>query len=590
MFTDYVDCEITIHDRKGDSYPLTFYSKGSGDAEGLLRLPFDDPIYQELAENLKNLQVNEAMLAQLGQVLFGALFQDKIKERYTFSQGTLQAGQGLRLVLNIGADEQEVGALPWEFLYDPDQAGPMALLDMPIVRYLPQPQRMPTLKTDLPLKVLLTGAQTPAPLNAIPAGARDQTPENITRELAEVHAALVGMGDHVRIEAEEHITTSKLQKLLRQGFHIWHFVGHGSVNADGTAGRLQFEDGNGGLKAVSAQELGILLNRSSVRLVMLNSCQSGQLALDPFRSMAPALIRAQIPAVVAMQFSVPQHSARAFAVEFYRALAEGFPIDACVTEGRKAVMNAAGLERADWGIPVVYTRAQDGRLFDLPPLTPGVPKPLQAHETIDNGNRLGIENSLEQSAGQIGRTGDSANERMKDMDILVAYKQLPLTEQRPRLRQFLLAHFDEDEINDLCFDLRINVQDLGAEGRKNKVRALIEYCERHSRIDDLVTASSRLHPDEDWVGLSQQPSPASVSQPVRQTGNTAERQAIQDELDMKTRYLYDLKLKAAMQGINTPPDVNIQIENLEGKRDRHDTIIREGEIDKLKRRLKELGG
>ena len=40
-----------------------------------------------------------------------------------------------------------------------------------------------------------------------------------------------------------------------------------------------------------------------------------------------------------------------------------------MTEGRKAVMNATGLGRADWGIPVVYTRAHDGRLFELPAVT-----------------------------------------------------------------------------------------------------------------------------------------------------------------------------------------------------------------------------
>jgi hypothetical protein len=67
-----------------------------------------------------------------------------------------------------------------------------------------------------------------------------------------------------------------------------------------------------------------------------------------------------------MQFTVPDTAARAFAGEFYRALAEGFPIDACVTEGRKAVMGEVGLGRPDWGIPVVYTRAADGKLFDLP--------------------------------------------------------------------------------------------------------------------------------------------------------------------------------------------------------------------------------
>ena len=103
-----------------------------------------------------------------------------------------------------------------------------------------------------------------------------------------------------------------------------------------------------------------------MRLIVLDACKGAKLATDPFRSTAPALIRAQIPAVVAMQFTVPEEATRAFATEFYRALAQGFPIDACVTEGRKAVMNATGLGRADWGIPVVYTRAHDGRLFELP--------------------------------------------------------------------------------------------------------------------------------------------------------------------------------------------------------------------------------
>ena len=98
--------------------------------------------------------------------------------------------------------------------------------------------------------------------------------------------------------------------------------------------------------------------------VILDACSSGQIATDPFRSIAPALIRAQTPAVIAMQFQVPEETTVAFSTEFYRALTEGQPIDACVTEGRRAVMNVSGLGRADWGIPVVYTRAQDGRLFE----------------------------------------------------------------------------------------------------------------------------------------------------------------------------------------------------------------------------------
>lgn len=369
MRTQYADCEIRIGPRSGDSYPISINAPG-GDGAGELRLPTDDPDYQELAARLKNLVTTEEVLITLGQRLFSALFQGQIKERYIASlSSAAQAGQRLRIVLNISANEREVAELPWEFLHDPDQ-GALALLNTPIVRYLPQPSPIPALKADLPLRVLITGAQTRAPINALAPAARDQTAENIERELREIEGALRGMGSQVQIVVEPHLTAAKLQRLLRSGFQVWHFVGHGSVNAQGTAGRLQFEDDAGETHGVSAEQLKVMLSGSEVRLVVLDSCQSGQLALDPFRSVAPALVRAGVPAVVAMQFSVPQHSARAFAGEFYRALAEGLPIDACVTEGRRAVTLSTGLDRADWGIPVVYTRAPDGRLFDLPARPP----------------------------------------------------------------------------------------------------------------------------------------------------------------------------------------------------------------------------
>src|SRR4030095_14191837 len=102
--------------------------------------------------------------------------------------------RGRRLRLNIDPREAALMALPWEFLYDPDQ-GPLALLDAPIVRYLPQPSAMPTLGAPLPLKVLVTGAFTPPE----PA---------VERELAEVQQALASLTNsgHITIQVEEHLT------------------------------------------------------------------------------------------------------------------------------------------------------------------------------------------------------------------------------------------------------------------------------------------------------------------------------------------------------------------------------------------------
>jgi hypothetical protein len=379
----YRDFEIQISSAGAERYML-FVSGPGGDARATIMLPTDTPIYQALADRLARFDTDEASLFDLGQILFQTIFQGPIKDVYTRSQSALGADEGMRLRLNIDIEQEPAAAaLPWEFLCDPDQ-GPLAMLDAPIVRYLPQQAMIPRMASPLPLKILLTGAETPPPAA-------------IERELRDVEAALTALGEHVQITVEPHLTTAKLRALLRLGFHVWHFIGHGDVSRDGSSSVLRFEDATGDTADVSARELGILLQRSGLRLVVLNACNSGRLMVDPFRSLAPALIRAQIAAVVAMQFTVPQEAASAFAGEFYRTLSAGLPIDMCVTEGRKAVMDVAGLRRPDWGIPVVYTRAPDGKLFELPAALPVIPQVVPPAPAVPT--TVPIESNYGQSVG-----------------------------------------------------------------------------------------------------------------------------------------------------------------------------------------------
>jgi CHAT domain-containing protein len=380
MFKDYALFDIRIRNAGSEQYAIDFRSVLGGDETDSFIPPTSNPAYQQLAEQLQRFEIDEDGLVELGQLLFQSLFTGKLKEVYTRSQGRLKDNQGLRLRFDIDPALVEIARLPWEFLYDPDQ-GPLAMLDAPIVRYLSQQAAPPTLQAALPLKVLVTGAVTP--------------PEpDVNRELTEVRAALADLEQkgQVTIQIEEHLTRTKLQRLVRSGFHIWHFIGHGALSRDGSSGTLLFEDASGAADAVSARELGIFLNRSGLQLIVLDACGSAQLMTDPYRSIAPALIRAQVPAVVAMQFKVPQEATRAFAGEFYRTLAEGFPLDACVTEGRKAVLGMSGLRNPDWGIPVVYTRAPDGRLFDLQAMAaPEMPPPSHSNGiniTIGSGQQL----------------------------------------------------------------------------------------------------------------------------------------------------------------------------------------------------------
>ncbi len=355
MLSDYLTIEISVGARTPQGYPVTIRGPG-GDDRGVLVLPSGDPAYDALAVRLAQLSTGAAEMATLGQILFHALFQGALKDAYVRSQGALSAGQGLRLRLDIDPREAEVAALPWEFINDPDR-GPLALREAPIVRYLPQRSAPPRLKVEPPLRVLLSAAHAPPP-----------APVEI--ELEAVRSALSNLGSLVELTVEPHLTSTKLQDLLRQGFHIWHFVGHGGKNADGV-GFLLLEDELGDPMPLTAPVLGMMLAGSTVRLAVINACGGATQAADPQRGVAPALVAAGVPAVVAMQFAVAAESARVFATELYQALGEGFPLDACVTEGRKAVLGAVGGDQPDWGTPVVYSRAADAMLFDLPP----APKP-----------------------------------------------------------------------------------------------------------------------------------------------------------------------------------------------------------------------
>ncbi len=107
-----------------------------------------------------------------------------------------------------------------------------------------------------------------------------------------------------------------------------------------------------------------LAEESTVRLVVLNSCQSARRPdADVFAGISSAIVTRGIPAVVAMQFAISDGAATAFADEFYRALAELLPLDAAVSEARRAIANR--IRNNEWATPVLYLRADSGVLFRI---------------------------------------------------------------------------------------------------------------------------------------------------------------------------------------------------------------------------------
>jgi CHAT domain-containing protein len=82
-----------------------------------------------------------------------------------------------------------------------------------------------------------------------------------------------------------------------------------------------------------------------------------------YLGVAPSLVDAGVPAVVAMQFSLTDAGGRAFAQDLYQMLARHKPVEEAVDQARVAVMLEMGMGSRDWAAPVLFLRGDAGVLF-----------------------------------------------------------------------------------------------------------------------------------------------------------------------------------------------------------------------------------
>ena len=297
-----------------------------------------------------------APLKDFGGKLYTAVFQDELRDRLLSSLSLTRApGAGLRLRLRL-VDAPELAELPWEFLYDPRLDRFLAQSRRtPLVRYLDLPDAPHPLAVDGPLRLLVMISSP----TGYPALDVDQEWRLLSQALAEQQEE-----GRVIVERVAANMGTLRRRLRREEFHMFHFVGHGLYRPDWGDGVLVMEDRNGLPHEVTGDELGRLLNEyNQTRLAVLNACEGARSsAHDPFAGVAQRLIQQGLPAVVAMQFAITDDAAIIFAEELYAAVADGYPLEAALAEARGAISDEAPTE---WGTPVLYSRAPDGRLFDL---------------------------------------------------------------------------------------------------------------------------------------------------------------------------------------------------------------------------------
>jgi hypothetical protein len=292
----------------------------------------------------------------LGGRLYSAVFAGELGQCLRSSlDAAKRQKKGLRIRLNL-TETPELADLPWEFLYDTLHGRFVGLsTETPLVRYLAVPMPAEPLVVALPLRVLVV-ISSPEGYPVLDA----------SQEWSRINEALgdLARAGRITLGRMEEATTSALQQKLRQGdYHILHFIGHGGFDPATQEGVLLFEDDAGRAAHVRGEELGTLLrDHAPMRLVVLNACEGARSSrADPFSGVAQRLVRQGIPSVVAMQFEITDRAAIAFAHEFYRATSDGYPVEAAVAEGRKALASSG--PELEWGIPVLHLRAPDGHIF-----------------------------------------------------------------------------------------------------------------------------------------------------------------------------------------------------------------------------------
>lgn len=304
----------------------------------------------------------ERSLGQWGRALYQAIFdhgdhRDLIRD--------LLRGDPPRL-LTIASTNGDILRLPWELMAD--ERGALTRRDVTIRRQLETVRQTLAYTVGAPLRLLLVVSR--------PDNAGFIDPRHSTRAM--LHA-LTSLGDNVTVEFCRPPTLARLEEMLAESngaYDIVHFDGHGNYDRLLGLGMLLFEkaqqlgQAHVAMDPVRADDLGNLLARYRIPLVILEACRSSEVDDVAFRSVAPRLIEAGVGSVIAMSYAVHVEAAKILIARFYRELARGRSIGQAMESGRGALMaqrdrwlqygpQGQSVQLQDWFLPQLYQRGSD---------------------------------------------------------------------------------------------------------------------------------------------------------------------------------------------------------------------------------------
>jgi hypothetical protein len=346
---EYLDFLVKVTGESYGEYDAEVFSSPAGEtAQGT---PIPDPLQISALRSKVSANPSESAIRVLGTLLFESLFTGDVLRLYRAAMDSAQnGGEGLRIQLAI--EPNELSALPWELLFDPLTKEFLALSGhATLVRCLLLAQRLRPLQLTGPLRIV---SLFPNPT--------DMPPIDIERERHVMNEALAPLIDSEQVELTvlEHPTVRMMVEALRsRSAHILYYQGHVGFNLDTRRSYFLLEDRFGDAFLKGMLELSYTLRTNpTVRLAVINSrgMSAGTLAYE--------LVARGIPGAVATQEPLADEETATFLTHFSQAIVGGFPLDAAVSQGRRAMAELSAVN-GRWASPLLVMRQTDAAMFSL---------------------------------------------------------------------------------------------------------------------------------------------------------------------------------------------------------------------------------
>ena len=297
---------------------------------------FGDRRLNRVLERIENNHCTLDDLREIGINLWAGLMMGEVGTRFEALYKEIKEGiadvQGIRLQFCLTLP-RELEFLPWEALYTEQDFGFVAshpdhcILRSPSTKVLAP---LPPLPIRRKLRIL----------TVIPS----DSDLDVEHEWHNLGLAVGALGDQIHLERlSGRVDTDRLEEQLhRKDWDIVHFIGHGvQTEAGKTLIRLNSVEAGEDESWIEGERFASLFVDTGVRLTILNCC----LGANPYpvRSLSglgPFLLRAGLPAVVAMRYEISDGVAIRFSDKFYRELLNGqVPgrVDLAVERARRAI-------------------------------------------------------------------------------------------------------------------------------------------------------------------------------------------------------------------------------------------------------------